>query len=84
MPRLDAPDSKQQPRTIPGSLACTVFTYPSIGGIVIRHFTGLELDWLGFPRTIAYTERPVTDSEEERSLDAEDAFALRMIQLSAR
>jgi hypothetical protein len=55
--------------------SCIVYSYPSSGGIILKKVVGVELDYLGLPRT----ESP--KCYEDPSM--EDAFALRMLQLGA-
>ncbi|RSM07629.1 hypothetical protein CDV31_008522 [Fusarium ambrosium] len=71
-----------QHRTMPGPYNCTVMAYPSVGGIVVGQFTGVELEWLGIPRSSpeSYSRIPT----DEESLKDEDTFALRLLQLGAR
>jgi hypothetical protein len=54
----------------------TVYSYPSNGGIVLKHSTGVELEYLGLSRT----KVALCDEDAVK----EDAFALRMLQLGAR
>ncbi|KAH9904876.1 hypothetical protein F4778DRAFT_731065 [Xylariomycetidae sp. FL2044] len=63
-------------RLEPGPYHCAVFAYPSFGGIVIGHFTGVELEWLGLPRS-----SDGTHLRSEADAATEDAFALRVMQL---
>ena len=64
------------PRTKFGSRDCKTLTYPSLGGIILGYFTGIELAWLGLSHL----------DEAKRSTDPreEDAFAFQMLRLGAR
>ena len=64
------------PRTKFESRDCKTLAYPSLGGIILGYFTGIELAWLGLSRL----------DEVKRSTDPheEDAFAFRMLRLGAR
>ncbi|KAL2674272.1 hypothetical protein Neosp_012723 [[Neocosmospora] mangrovei] len=84
---LLCPDSAKPPnghqhRTIPGPNDCTVIAYPSVGGVVLGRFTGVELEWLGFSRSSkeSYSRVPA----DEGSLKEEDTLAVRLMQLGAR
>jgi hypothetical protein len=44
--------------------ACTVLAYSSDGGIVLKSLTGVELDYLGLPRT-----KPMSGYEDSAELD---------------
>lgn len=57
--------------------ACTVYSYPSHGGIITKNFTDLELELLGLSHKMS---DPISFSDQ----DQEDAFALRMLRLGAR
>jgi hypothetical protein len=56
--------------------SCTVFSYPSSGGIILKTVVGVELDCLDIPRT-EYVQCHQDTTEE-------DEFALRLLQLGAR
>ncbi|KAI4906342.1 hypothetical protein J4E90_010687 [Alternaria incomplexa] len=57
--------------------ACTVYSYPSHGGITMKRFTNPELEHLGLSHKMS-DSGPLSDQEQE------DAFALRMLHLGAR
>ncbi|KAF3046676.1 hypothetical protein E8E11_000032 [Didymella keratinophila] len=59
-----------------GKSTCAASSYPSPGGIIMKHFTSVELDYLGLSR--------MEPSGCEEGFAKEDAFALRMLQLGAR
>jgi hypothetical protein len=65
------------PRLEPGPYFCTVFSYPCAGGFVACHCTGVELEWLGLPRSGAHA-----DSFDDPEM--EDVFALRVLRLGGR
>ena len=64
------------PRTKFESRDCKTLAYPSLGGIILGYFTGVELTWLGLSRLL----------EAKRSTDPheEDAFAFQMLRLGAQ
>ncbi|KAH6991146.1 hypothetical protein BKA56DRAFT_652038 [Ilyonectria sp. MPI-CAGE-AT-0026] len=76
--------SGRQPRIIPGPKDCTVIAYPSVSGVVIGRFTGVELQWLDLPRTSQYLDCQLTIGEDEESFREEDKLALHLLQLGAR
>ncbi|KAI2618070.1 hypothetical protein GGS26DRAFT_392355 [Hypomontagnella submonticulosa] len=69
--------TRPSPRVEYNFYQCKVLAYPSIGGIVIGHFTSIEL-WLLGISPAAPVLYPCADSAEE------DRFALRMLQHGAR
>ncbi|KAF7546716.1 hypothetical protein G7Z17_g8234 [Cylindrodendrum hubeiense] len=77
--------SSHEPRLIPSLYHCAVIAYPSVGGVIIGYFTGVELQWLGFPRSSQYLDRPTTagKDKDEESLRGEDRLALRLLQLGS-
>ena len=64
------------PRTKFKSRDCKTLAYPSLGGIILGYFTGIELAWLSLSRL----------DEAKRSTDPreEDAFAFQMLRLGAQ
>ncbi|KAI0145173.1 hypothetical protein GGR57DRAFT_517377 [Xylariaceae sp. FL1272] len=75
-PPLGAPP---RPRLEAGPQTCTLFSYPSMGGVVLGCYAGVELEWLGIPRSAdaldALQHCPISEDPA-----VEDAFALRMIK----
>ena len=63
-------------RTKFGSRDCKTLAYPSLGGIILGYFTGIELAWLSLSHL----------DEAKRSTDPreEDAFAFQVLRLGAR
>jgi len=66
-----------RPRISFGFIKCTVYSYPTQGGIITAAFSDPELSFLGLSRT-------ATDPGVSSDPDTEDAFGLRMLQLGAR
>lgn len=79
-----------RPRIVYDTFYSTVFAYPSAGGFVRKEITAAELDWLGL------RAEPSNDTSDESipilaekmyasdSINKEDAFALRLMQLGGR
>jgi hypothetical protein len=68
-----------------------VFAYPSLGGLVKKHVSRLELDWLGvtYPTASQDGEAHANETQKvkaavEENAPDEDAFALRLLQLGGR
>ncbi|RYP78754.1 hypothetical protein DL771_000421 [Monosporascus sp. 5C6A] len=79
--------TSSRPRTIPGATNCTVIARPSAGGVVIGRFTGVELEWLGLPRSSSFSEQPKQQAPAgggQGSLEEKDALALCIMRLGAR
>ncbi|KAF2030656.1 hypothetical protein EK21DRAFT_111747 [Setomelanomma holmii] len=55
---------------------CTVYSYPSTGGIILKLVAGVELDFLGLSRI----DTTLCDNDHT----IEDAFAFRMLKIGAR
>ncbi|KAI1271892.1 hypothetical protein F5Y07DRAFT_381423 [Xylaria sp. FL0933] len=75
--RGSAPTTSHRPRAIPLHVSCKVMAYPSTGGIVIGYLSGVELEWLGIPRS-----SPASAQSQEAG--EEDAFALQLMRLGGR
>jgi hypothetical protein len=73
MSKASSPD---RIRTEFSNSSCTVFSYPSSGGVVLKMVVGMELDFLGLPRI----ETVLCHDNSEM----EDSFALHMLQIGAR
>jgi hypothetical protein len=69
------PRTSARVRTVFDRLSCTVYSYPSSGGTILKRSVGVELEYLNFSRT------KVALCDEDAVED--DAFALRMLQLGA-
>ena len=70
-----------KPRILHSLSTSQVFAYPSAGGLVRKHITRVELDWLSLtPPTI------VSNATQRTSDDAtvEDDLALRLMQIGGR
>ncbi|KAL9109432.1 MAG: hypothetical protein Q9227_005940 [Pyrenula ochraceoflavens] len=63
------------PRTVIHLQNCQTIAYPSVGGIVLGHFSAVELSYLNLPR-FHNTDRSSDPAEE-------DDLALRMLSLGA-
>jgi hypothetical protein len=70
------PSPQHHVRTEFSQSSCTVFAYPLSGGIILKNVVGVELDFLGLPRT----ETVLCHDDGEM----EDTPALRMLQIGAR
>ncbi|KAI1125166.1 hypothetical protein F5Y10DRAFT_14035 [Nemania abortiva] len=92
--RRAVPVASPQLRTDPGPLNCEVTAYPSTGGIVTGWLSGVELEWLGLPRSSPALPRPQpntqtanssrTGSSKEKIEEEEDTFALQLMRLGGR
>lgn len=61
--------------TIFGTIDCHVRGWPTLGGVVIKSFTAVELDWLGLS--------PAKATSRSLKSQVEDKLSFRMLQLGA-
>lgn len=67
--------SQERVRTEFTQSSCTVFSYPSSGGIILKTVVGVEFDYLDLHRNETF--------QCHQDAAMEDAFALKLLQLGA-
>jgi hypothetical protein len=82
----ETPLCTKNPRILHGPVYATVFSYPSLGGIVRKRVTRVELDWLDIGSPTGNGDYSASKNNTQASHDAkeEDVLALRMMQIGGR